>query len=156
MDLRKAEVMAHDMMRHHGVNVSFGWNEHKRTHGVCYYNPLGIAYKIELSRPLTALNSEDTVLNTILHEIAHALAGGRAKHGWRWKLIAAGIGAKPERCAAADTIKPPGKYNLVCRSCGKRIIRYRRPRRTVACAECCNRHAGGRFDARFTLALEEA
>lgn len=156
MDLRKAEVMARDMMRHHGVNVSFGWNDHKRTHGLCRYDAVGVAYKIELSRPITALNSEDTVLNTILHEIAHALAGGRERHGQRWKLIAQSIGAVPRSCAASDAVKPAGRYHLVCGSCGKKYVRYRRTRKLLACAECCNRHSNGRFDARFTLALEVA
>ena len=155
MDLAKAETMARDMMRHHGLaHLALGWNDQKRTHGLCRYNPVGVAYKIELSRPVTAINDETTVLNTILHEIAHALAGARARHGLRWKLIAQSIGAKPERCGGG--VKPEGKYHLCCKSCGRRVVRYRKPRRETACGVCCRKHSGGRFDARFVLVLEVA
>lgn len=156
MDCRKAEVMALDLMRHHGVgHMAFGWNQQKRSHGLCRYNQLGVAYKIELSRPVTEVNAEETVLNTILHEIAHALAGPGAHHGWKWKSIAVSIGAAPERCAES-TVRPAGKYALVCSSCGKRVTMYRRPKRRKACGQCCNKLNYGRFDERFVLRLEVA
>ena len=38
-----------------------------------------------------------------------------------------------------------------CPACGETVRRARRPTRDLACAACCRRHAGGRFDARFRL-----
>ena len=39
--------------------------------------------------------SEAEIRDTILHEIAHALAGPEARHGARWKAIARRIDATP-------------------------------------------------------------
>lgn len=41
----------------------------------------------------------DQVTDTILHEIAHALAGPAARHGPAWKSIARRLGATPKSCA---------------------------------------------------------
>ena len=38
-----------------------------------------------------------------------------------------------------------------CPGCGKTFRRGRHPKRPVACATCCARHAGRRFDERFRL-----
>ncbi|MGB3542597.1 SprT-like domain-containing protein [Rubrivirga sp.] len=38
-----------------------------------------------------------------------------------------------------------------CGGCGETVQRARRSRRPVACAACCSRHAGGRYDDRFRL-----
>lgn len=51
----------------------------------------------------------------------------------------------------------PGAYggtagvSATCPGCGATVRRARRPRRATACAACCRRHAGGRYDARFRL-----
>lgn len=65
------------------------------------------------------------------------------------------------RQAAGAVIWPggekPGAYGgtagveATCPGCGETVRRARRPRRALACASCCRRHAGGRFDARFRL-----
>ena len=45
------------------------------------------------------------VTDTILHEVAHALAGANARHGPAWKAVAARLGARPRARAeeSADT-----------------------------------------------------
>jgi len=43
--------------------------------------------------------SSEQLTDTILHEIAHALAGPAAKHGPAWKAIARRLGATPKSCA---------------------------------------------------------
>ena len=42
-------------------------------------------------------------------------------------------------------------FVATCPGCGETSRRAQRPRRAVACAACCRRHAGGRYDARFRL-----
>jgi len=42
--------------------------------------------------------TDEHVLDTILHEIAHALVGYEAKHGPVWKAKASEIGATPKSC----------------------------------------------------------
>ena len=51
---------------------------------------------IRLSRRHAVNGGPREVRDTILHEIAHALAGARARHGPAWKAIAKRIGATPK------------------------------------------------------------
>ena len=50
---------------------------------------------IVLSRAHAAGGAPDDVTDTILHEIAHALAGPAAGHGPTWKAVARRLGARP-------------------------------------------------------------
>ncbi len=92
--------------------------------------------QITVSRHLAAINSEEEVLNTVLHEIAHALAfiehGRQCGHDHRWRAIATRIGARPRRCfSGGETNTVTGSYYLVHRDTGE-VFRtyYRRPRVT--------------------------
>ena len=42
------------------------------------------------------------VTDTILHEIAHAIAGQNAGHGPQWKLVAESLGATPKACVSIN------------------------------------------------------
>ena len=54
---------------------------------------------ISLSRMHAVNGPAALVTDTILHEIAHALAGPGAGHGPAWKVIARRLGATPKSCA---------------------------------------------------------
>jgi len=54
---------------------------------------------IQLSRMHAVNGPAEQVTDTILHEIAHALAGPGAGHGPAWKVIAKRLGATPKSCA---------------------------------------------------------
>lgn len=136
MDLKAAATMAIDLMRHHGLfekGYSFKWMHAKTANGYCNYTDKTIG----LSKPLTAVRNEDRVLNTILHEIAHALCPERG-HGQAWKLLAVSIGAEPKRCGdiAAEGIEAPkGQWNGVCPA-GHTANRFRRPKKLTSCSAC--------------------
>jgi hypothetical protein len=55
------------------------------------------AKTIELSLPFIQVAAVPEVMDTILHEIAHALTPGG--HTKAWKATAAAIGATPKRCS---------------------------------------------------------
>lgn len=76
--------------------------------GICKYRKKAI----ELSAEYVRLNGQDRVLDTIRHEIAHALAGAKAKHGPVWKTWCLQVGAKPERCAPATTPATEKRWQL--------------------------------------------
>ena len=151
MDQQDARVLALSLMRQHGLPVkgwSFNFDEAKKRFGVCKYKSKSIG----LSRPLTLLNTEAEVRDTILHEIAHALAGHAAGHGPEWKKVAASIGAKPVRCFSTDKVNTvKGRYRYRCYGCGHTTNRHKRPSSPIACRKCCDWHAGGRFDKRFVM-----
>lgn len=112
MDISKAEALALDLMWQHGLEGwMFVWGRGVNLLGeTCFYNDT-----IKLSRPMTQNRPEKDVTNTILHEIAHALAGATAGHGPEWKRIALSIGCDGKRQSdvpESQQVKAPLK--LVC------------------------------------------
>lgn len=45
------------------------------------------------------------------------------------------------------------KYFYVCKSCQKEFPARKKLGRSLACADCCKRYSGGKYDARFRLEL---
>ncbi|MFO8149461.1 MAG: SprT-like domain-containing protein [Trueperaceae bacterium] len=135
-----ARALAHQLLLHHGLDGwRFRFDHAKRRLGCCHYG----SRTISLSKPLTVLNDEAVVRDTLLHEVAHALTPG-AGHGPAWRRQAVAIGAAPRRCADATDVRlPPAPYALVCDGCGARLPRYRRPRRRLVCRPCWDRHVRG-------------
>lgn len=65
----------------------FEWNRRKKALGICSYKKK----TIELSEILTPTQTVDDVIDTILHEVAHALTPGDG-HGPKWKAVAKSLG----------------------------------------------------------------
>src|SRR4051812_30508933 len=85
VDLEDARGLAHELMRRHGLGGwRFEFDQAKRRAGVCRHRQKVIG----LSAPITRLHPADEVRDTVLHEIAHALAGARAGHGPVWVATA--------------------------------------------------------------------
>ena len=131
MFLPDAHITTVALMSRHGLaGWSFAWDDSTVRFGVCKYRTKTIG----LSRRLVELNGEEEVRNTIVHEIAHALAPGSG-HGRAWKRKALEIGARPERCYAAKDVKAPTrKFTGRCPSCALTVARDRRTR--CACRRC--------------------
>jgi predicted SprT family Zn-dependent metalloprotease len=147
VDLREAATASRELMDRHGLTSwHFKFDNAKVRFGSCNYE----THTISISRHLTMLNTWENVANTVLHEIAHALAGKPAGHGRSWKLHANAIGCTAERCYDPDVvIAPPTKFVGTCPSCKRTAKRHRRNR--VACATCCATYNNGRFDSRYLL-----
>lgn len=79
-----------------------------RALGCCVYS----RNEIELQRRYVQENNVEIVLDTIRHEIAHALAGHKAGHGPEWKMWAIKVGAMPEATVDSKTINLKRKYQL--------------------------------------------
>lgn len=134
MELQKAGDLARDLMRSHGLtDWRFSVDFAKRRFGLCDYRNKTIS----LSIPLMKLNDEEKVRDTVLHEIAHALAGPGVGHGRAWKRQAAAIGANAQRCYGEEVITPPRKWKGTCPGCSKEIKRHRRT--NIACGRCCGK-----------------
>lgn len=117
-----AARMARQLMDQHRLRGwSFAFNRAKRGMGLCRYREK----RIELSIHFVLRNDEAEVRDTILHEIAHALAGPRAGHGEAWKRKCVEIGATPQRCGVAAM--PAGRWRATCPTCGREHHRHRRP-----------------------------
>src|SRR5262249_31162680 len=79
----------------------------------------------------------ETIRDTLLHEIAHALAGRDAGHGPLWKAMCRRAGAKPERLSF-EADMPAGRWQAKCGCCGVLHHKHRRPKRFVGwwCCQC--------------------
>ena len=81
--------------------------------------------------------------DTILHEIAHAIAGVRNGHNHVWKSVCRRIGADPKRLDRTATV-PPAPFEIFCPLCDTVVARrYRRVNESVLGRMGCGRC--GRF-----------
>jgi predicted SprT family Zn-dependent metalloprotease len=132
MDIIAAAEMAKELMAMHGLDDwEFRFDNGKRRFGRCSPG----SKLITLSIHLTHLNDEKEVCNTILHEIAHALAPKCAHHGPSWRRIAKSIGCTGDRCCN-DAITPPGKWVGSCSVCGYTLPNTRHRRSNISCGRC--------------------
>ncbi|CAN5567430.1 hypothetical protein BH11ACT8_BH11ACT8_30430 [soil metagenome] len=142
MDLRDAFALAEDLLEHHGLGEwTVVYDSAKRRAGICRFGPR----EIGLSAPLTALHDEAEVRDTVLHEIAHALAGPQHGHDATWRRIAVRIGCTGERCVSSEAPRVEPAWLGVCPA-GHSVGRHRRPERVMACAQC-----SARFDLAHVL-----
>lgn len=134
MDIQRAVMMATDLMNYHGLYGVRGW-QFKLTRSMSSLGAIRPKQRVLcLSKPYATHNSEDSVLDTILHEIAHVLTfqeiheiGNREWHGPIWKRKAREIGARPETCASEKGIVLPTKWVGECMDCGATCHRQRDP-----------------------------
>lgn len=84
--------------KHYGV-IQMGWSiemmNHEQNLGECCYE----SKTLKFSRQLLSKVNNLQRLDTILHEISHAIAGAHAEHGRGWKEIAKKLGANPSSTA---------------------------------------------------------
>lgn len=131
MNLNDAKNMAINFMNQYGLlnnGWSFQFDRGMQRLGCCNYKKKCIS----LSAPIAEINEEEIVKNTILHEIAHALAFPFCGHGYHWKNMCMKIGAKAKR--TSDCKNPVGKYIAVCPTCGKETYFYRKVKRNYLCS----------------------
>jgi len=153
MNAIEALSFAKELLEAYGLtDWRVGLDRSRRRFGRCNY----LRKEITLSLALVELNNQAEVLDTILHEIAHAIAGPEAGHREAWKKVARSLGCSAERCySAVRTALPPPRLVLECPRCGAVIHRERMPRRRIACGTCCARYSGGRFDPQFLMRRRE-
>ena len=146
-----ARSLAMAEMRKHGLILAgwrFKFDNAKMRLGQTAYR----AQIISLSAPLVAVNDEATILDTIRHEIAHALVGPSHGHDAVWRSKARSIGGlgvrqKPESMVV--TLEP--RYSLTCANCGLTVTRHRRASRPQACPDCCDKYNRGKFTVDYLM-----
>jgi predicted SprT family Zn-dependent metalloprotease len=156
--LTKQEVteFALDELKKQGISCPVVWTNVTGFLGRAHWELFGdkvTCTKIELSeRWLNSLHDKYEMLDTVLHEIAHAVAykrhgqaaTGYAAHGPHWKAIAVELGAIPKHCANADfNPETLNKYRASCaKGCGKYYFN-RMGRHWQSGNYCCRKCGGG-------------
>ena len=138
------EDMAGRAMQEHGLLAAgwtFKWDRARRRLGCCDFD----RKLITLSWPVFVIEANrDDARETILHEVAHGLAGSGAGHGPKWRTAAWMVGARPERCGRVrQEPELPIVGNCACESAHQRV---RMPTRgnSYSCVVCRKRIAWSR------------
>lgn len=117
-----------DLLAEHGIR---GWTvkvngRMTRAYGMCDFGKR----EIRISRALAAINTAERTLDTIRHEVAHAIAGPGTGHGPQWRWACRQTGAQPRQCfTAADTVivEKNYRYDGLCSACGQKVANRRIP-----------------------------
>jgi predicted SprT family Zn-dependent metalloprotease len=134
MTLQNAKRMARRLMNRHGLSKwSFEFNHAIHAVGHCSHFRKTIYLTAEKVRHMPV----SEIRGTILHEIAHALVGRRARaHGMTWKRMAIKVGASPTACHHRYVGGgPKPAWVGSCPKCGTTWERHRAPLNVSYC-EC--------------------
>ena len=135
MEVTRALATGRRLLREHGLD---GWtivaDRAKMRAGVCRYS----RRQIGISAPLTLLHDEAEVLDTILHEIAHALVGPHHGHDAVWRAKAREIGSSGRQYVSPDAPRVPKDWVGRCPA-GHEKSRHRGPTRLMSCGQCSKR-----------------
>ncbi len=119
---------------HLDASWTFAFDNAKRRAGLCDYS----RSRISVSRYLAARYDDETNHQTLLHEVAHALAGAEAGHGPRWKAIARDLGYEGGVTHHGETATELAPWVGHCPA-GHVAYRHRRPSRPTSCVRCAPR-----------------
>jgi len=119
----------------------------KRSWGCCNY----IQRTIKISSWALQNESYEECYQTLIHEIAHALNRIGEGHGYEWKTTCQMLGLlNPQRGRATEKeIDYGAKYLLVCKSCGWKRERFRRPKRTNYSCPICDAKYNPKYKLEF-------
>lgn len=147
-DIKAVENAAWDAITEHlpGGVWGFQWDHRKSSYGQCNHR----MRVITLSLPLTEACTFEECMDTILHEVAHAIAGPGANHGPVWRSIAIRLGAAPRAARApeastAEALAKTARWVGTCPN-GHTATRDRltQKSRRISCGRC-----NPRWDSQF-------
>ena len=119
----EAVQLAQDLMNQWGLDDwRFKINRRRRSLGMCFFE----SKRIELSAIYLQNNTTEHVVETLLHEIAHALTPNHG-HDKVWFDEVVRIGGRA-KIKCSDAKMPLGNWRAQCPSCDKTFSRHRRPR----------------------------
>ena len=115
----------------------FQFSNQINTVGVCNHDNRTIHY----SQKFVLKSTPESITDTLLHEIAHALVGRGQGHGVNWQRQAIAIGANPyAKCQGGSVTSAKYKYSIECPNeyCNWKVYRYRMKERNhgARCPNC--------------------
>jgi len=135
-ELHRVRVWAEALIALHlEPGWSFGFDRATKRAGACHYGER----RITVSRYLAERWSDDDIHQTLLHEVAHAIAGRRAGHGPAWRRVATELGYVGERTHSGPIASERASWIGRCPA-GHEHYRFRKPTRPMSCATCSRRY----------------
>ena len=135
LSLQKIEKQAKQLLAEHELaqrGWTFRFDRAKNRAGCCHFKKKHIS----LSYFFCKVAPSEEVLNTLLHEIAHALVGPGHNHDWVWHMKSREIGC--DGMVTHNLSFCEMRYRLGCsRGCWQ-VPRHRINRKWVRCNRCGN------------------
>ena len=121
---------ARELLARHQLSLwSFQFDNGRKRAGCCQYGTQVISLSYEFAKHAP----EEEILDTILHEIAHALVGKAHHHDAVWRATAIAIGCSGRRCHELQFTPP--RYIVQCeRGCW--VATTERRRSNMICKHC--------------------
>ena len=116
---------------HLDASWTFDFDRATRRAGLCNFS----RKRITVSRHLAERFDDDAIHQTLLHEVAHALAGPHAGHGVEWRRTARGLGYVGGVTHDGPIADERARWRGSCPS-GHDFVRFRRPSFDVSCGRC--------------------
>lgn len=110
----------------------FQWKRMTNSYGKCFYSTKKIALGYDLN--ILGNREKKMIVNTILHEIAHALVGSGHGHDSVWRNMAIKLGCDGKTLHSDVHLEK--KYLAICPSCKCNHQRNSMPRRQTSCGQC--------------------
>lgn len=133
------------MKRYKLDDWTFEFSKAKRRAGRCCYR----RKVIEISLYHAQSSHLADVIDTVKHEIAHAVTPG-AGHGELWQAACLMIGARPERFYTKP-IDIPFKWTASCPGCGTVHRKHKKPKKDRSCGRCDTK-----YNPKFKLEFKRA
>jgi predicted SprT family Zn-dependent metalloprotease len=131
-ELRRVQHWAEALIALHlDDSWSFAFDRATRRAGLCDFR----RKRISVSRHLAERFDDDAIHQTLLHEVAHALAGPGTGHGAEWRRIARELGYVGGTTHDGPIADERARWRGSCPS-GHEFVRFRRPSREVSCGRC--------------------
>tara|TARA_R110002096_G_scaffold160724_1_gene327012 strand:- start:375 stop:905 length:531 start_codon:yes stop_codon:yes gene_type:complete len=126
-----------DLLKKHDLRNQ-GWtfavSRGKYVLGSCVYK----TKTIKISRYLIQLGTDQEVRDTVMHEVGHALAGGKAGHGWQWRQKCREVGLmNPKQYSESISYAVPHKITVDCNVHGVIEKRHRRLKKGMLARMFC-------------------
>lgn len=146
-ELTEVTALAESILREHlPGDWRFEFDTAKKRAGACHFK----TRRITLSRYLAAKHPLEAMRQTLLHEVAHAIAGHAAGHGPVWRATATRLGYTGGTTHALEVATEFARWIGTCPN-GHEVVRFRRPTaRARSCGSCSRR-----FDRRYLITWRE-
>jgi predicted metal-dependent hydrolase len=151
MKLEETEKLALNLIKKYlDPSWSFNFDNAKRRLGACNYGKK----KISLSKSFVLLNNKFFIEKIILHEIAHALAGFKAKHSQKFYETLKKINGNLDKNLLLQIKKTPYSYQGQCETCKKIYYTYK-SNKNIACKSCCIKYNKGQFSSKYQIKFKK-
>jgi hypothetical protein len=120
---------------HKLTDWTFAFSTGRKRLGYCSYR----RRRITVSKLHVLMDSMASAMDTLNHEVAHALVGPGHGHGSEWAAKAVELGAEPKACSRTAV---PLRWRAVCGACSRVYVRNRKLRNRIYFCRFCGLDRG--------------